>query len=299
MKENRNNEIIENFDNLVMSPLANPIIDAIFASEKTAGLAAESIIRVILEEEGINRSFGKVIKVTPQRSRSYPYQRGSRVDVEILTENNEIALVEIQISDDPSMMQRNLYSTSHVLTEKSIPGTTSAQMAVDMPTIIAINILSKSLRKDNDEVLQPFKIMYTKPPIREAVPQFTGYNIQLDKIPSMKQDFNSGFYCWFYTLYTAHKENKTIEEVLKMAPELIAYTEQDAGYMQFCKQYDLATGDPESRRMYRNWFLDEWSRQAQEQHAIQKGREEGINNVLSLLESGHTLEEIKTMFNLQ
>jgi hypothetical protein len=37
---------------LVMSPLADPVIEAIFANVEVAGLAAGSLIRVVLEADG-------------------------------------------------------------------------------------------------------------------------------------------------------------------------------------------------------------------------------------------------------
>jgi len=265
---------------IVMSPLADPVVNTIFSNEKVAGLAAESLIRVILEAEGENRKVGKVIKVTPQRAYSTSGQRGSRIDIEVLTDSNEIAIVEIQINSDESIMQRNLFTASHIYTKTSTPGTTSSKMAEQLPTVIAINILNYPVREDNSEILQPFKMLYAKPPLKEAMPQFSGYNVQLSRIPDMTPDFNSGFYCWFYTLYKAHKEEKTIREVLDMTPELQTYSDRDAGYRQFCEQYDLAAGDPETRDEYVLWVKEKMreygERKAAENEGIAKGRAEGI-----------------------
>jgi hypothetical protein len=56
--------------------------------------------------------------------------------------------------------------------------------------------------------MQPFKILYTKLPQETAIPNFNGYNVQLPRILETEPDFNSGIYCWGYTLYTAHNKIK-------------------------------------------------------------------------------------------
>ncbi|GHV10488.1 hypothetical protein FACS1894217_15950 [Clostridia bacterium] len=94
-----------------LSPLADPVVGAIFSDVENAGLAAESLVRSIIGSE----SLGKVISVTPQRYYKIPDQRGCRVDVEIETSNNRIIIAEVQLSVDPVMPQRNL------LAPRSIP----------------------------------------------------------------------------------------------------------------------------------------------------------------------------------
>jgi hypothetical protein len=242
---------------IVMSPLADPTINAIFSSEKTAGDAAASIIRVVLEAEGEGRKVGKVLKVTPQRIHSNPKERGCRVDVEVLTDTNEIAIFEIQVVSDYEIMHRNLFGASHIFTKTSNQGTSTSEMVKNLPTVIAINILAYNIRDDNTDVLQPFKIMYTKPPQKVAVDRFGGYNIQLPRLLEMEPDFNSGLYCWFYTLYTAHTEGKSIDEVIKMTPALQEYAAADSGYTQFCEQYNLVSSDPETQDDYYRWIKDQ------------------------------------------
>jgi len=241
---------------LVMSPLADPVISAIFSDEKSAGLAAESLIRAILEAEGEGRQFGKVIKVTPQRAHNIPGQRGCRIDIQVRSDANEYGICEIQINMDPFIMQRNLFGASHIYTKTSVIGSNIAEMAENMPVVIAVNILMYNIREDNKDILQPYKVMYAKPPVREALPQFGGYNIQLPGLLTTQPDFNSGLYCWCYTLYTAHKESKTIQEVIDMTPQLQDYYKQDSGFMQFCNQYNFAAADPRTMDEYVMWVKD-------------------------------------------
>jgi len=81
---------------------------------------------------------------------------------------------------------------------------------------------------------------------------------QLPSLLEMEPNFSSGLYCWFYTIYTAHKENKTISEVIAMVPELQEYVREDQGFMQFCDQYELVAADPKTRSEYFRWCNDRW-----------------------------------------
>jgi len=115
--------------------------------------------------------------------------------------------------------------------------------------------------KEEFELLDIFKIMYTKLPSEVAIPNFSGYNIQLPRLLKMTANFNDDLYCWCYTLYTAHHKKKTVKEVIAMTPELQAFVERDAGFRQFSDRYETVSADPETRREYAMWF-DETFRQS-------------------------------------
>ena len=66
--------------NIAMSPLADPVMGAIFSNAEEAGLAAESLVRVTLEADGNSALMGRVTRVTPQRTYLDPQKRGCRVD---------------------------------------------------------------------------------------------------------------------------------------------------------------------------------------------------------------------------
>ncbi len=264
-----------NDQDMIMSPLADPVIAAIFANAEVAGLAAESLIRATLmaDKQGIN--IGKIISVTPQSTYSNPRNRGCRVDIESISDSNEYAFVEVQLDPDITIMQRGLFSASNVFTKTSVKGDTPKEMAGKMPTVISINILKYIIRHDNNEVLQPYKIQYTKPPIVIAIPNFLGYNIQLPLIMKMEPDFTNSFYCWYYALYTAHEQGKTIQEVVDMSPQLQLYAEHDAGFKQFCEQYKLAAGDPKTREEYHWWRNDQMRSAGEWMGAYQEGERKG------------------------
>ena len=273
-----------NDPHMVLSPLADPVVGAIFANAEVAGLASESLIRATLKSENEPALIGKIISVTPQRTHSSPTERGCRVDVDAWTDAMKIARYEVQIYPDINIMKRNLFSAAHLLTENSSKGDTSAQMANKMPKIIYINILGYTLRKDNLDLVQPFKVMYTKPPEEVAIPNFSGFNIQLPRLLEIEADFTDDLYCWCYTLHTAHNENKTVQEVVAMTTELQAFAERDAGFKQFNDRYETVSADPDTRREYAMWVNEAMRQEGMLEWARQEGLEEGRRETLSAIQ---------------
>ena len=260
---------------LNLSPLADPVVSAIFANEKVSGLAAESFIRAVFESDN-NKLNGKVISVAPQSSFVDPYNRGCRVDVYVETDKNERIIFEINIYPDKTIIHRDFLAVSHIFRSSSVKGDTAIQMAAKMPRTVFINVLTDNIRDDNIDIIQPVKVMFTKEPVRLAMPQFVIYNIQLAQVEKTKPDFNSGLYCWCYTLHKAHKENKSIQEVLNMTPELALYAELEPGYLQFCRRYDLVATNPDSRHEYFLWYRDRLREEGRRITAIEEGIEKGM-----------------------
>ena len=180
---------------LPMSPLADPVFSGMFANAEVAGLAMESFIRAVLEAD-MEKLSGKIVSVTPQRVHTSAKRRSCRVDIESDTDANEHIVTEIQIDADTRLMVRNLFSSSHIFRETSEKGDTSAEMANRMPRVIHINLLDHNIRKNSTDLLEPFKIMYTKPPAEVAIPNFSGYNVQLPQIEKMEPDFGNALYNW-------------------------------------------------------------------------------------------------------
>ena len=264
--------------NLTLSPLADPVVSAIFANAQVSGLAAESFIRAILEsddDESNGKLNGKIISVTPQSSFSDPINRGCRVDVFVETDSNERIIIEINIYPDRTIIHRDFLAASHIFRSSSVKGDTAAQMATRMPRTVFINVLTDNIRADNSDIVQPVRVVFTKAPVRTAMPKFCIYNIQLPQVQETKPDFSSGLYCWCYTLYTAHKENKSIQEVLQMTPELASYAEREPGYFQFCQRYGLVAADPDTRHEYFLWYMNRLREEGRRITAIEMGMEQG------------------------
>ena len=296
-----------------LSPLADPVVGAIFTSVEEAGLAAESILRAILKSDNNTQLSGKIVRVTPQHYHMDPINRGCKIDVEVETDANERIIFEVQTSQDASIMKRDLFSTSHIMLETSNKGDSPYQMSAKMPKVIAINILTYTIRKNHNDIVQPFKILYTKAPHDIAIQNFSGYNVQLPKVLEVPKDFDNDLYCWCYTLYTAHLQGKTIKEVLTMTPELQTYAQQDEGYQQFCQLYDRVAADSKTRNEYVRWVLtlmrEEGMKEAALEEGLDKGRAEGrkegraenfqaVTQALKLIQQNYEVEDINKITGL-
>ena len=292
---------------IFMSPLDDPVFGAIYANAEVAGLAMESLVKAVFDSD--NESFkGKIESITPQQVHLSPTERGFRVDVEVKTDTNERWIIEVQVNTDSHILLRNLVVASHVFYGSSDKGDNVWEMARKLPKVIHINILGFVLRKGSRELLEPFKIMYTKKPKEVAIPHFYGYNIQLPNVENTEQDFTNSLYSWCYILYKAHKERKTAKEVLDMTPTLQKFARVDAGFDQFCKRYAFVTTDPESRKKHLAWVLDCMKIQGQIDAAYEDGIEKGIEKgkiegktegieevALNMIQKGLSIDVIKAV----
>ncbi|GHU35379.1 hypothetical protein FACS1894105_03980 [Clostridia bacterium] len=268
-----------------MSPLADPVVGAIFTGVEDAGLAAESFVRSIID----HGSFGTITAVTPQNYYKQPNQRGCRVDIEIETDDRHHIIVEVQLYTDKAIMQRNMFAMARIISAHSVEGMDPDEMADTMPKIIAINLLNYNCREDNTEFLQPAKILYTKPPHSVAAEQFEIYNVQLKRFAESEVDFTDPLSCWIYAMYKAHNEKLSVGEVLDMTPKLRDFAAKDAGFMQYCMQYKRVSAEPSVRKEYMRW-VDESMRQA---GMVQSARQEGIIHVaINMLRRKRPLGEI-------
>ncbi|GHV11179.1 hypothetical protein FACS1894219_01920 [Clostridia bacterium] len=259
-----------------VSPLADPVVGYIFSDAAHAGLAAESLIRSVIG----NKSIGKVVAVTPQKYYKKAPHRGCRIDVEIETSDNHVILVEVQLNPDPTMLQRNLYAMALVISTRSKEGTLTKELAESMPETIAINILDYINRKDNTDYLQPIQFMYVKPPIRAASSQYEVYDIQIPRFKDAEQNFNDPLYCWFYTMTTAIEKKITVDEVVNMTPELQNFTQQDAGFKQYCSQYKRASTSKKTLLAYGRWVNESIREAGMILGAENKGKKEGFEEGL-------------------
>jgi hypothetical protein len=268
-------------DSIILSPLADPVITAIFENVEVAGKAADSLIRAVLSEgEGVKFQIGEIISVTPQRTHSEPGSRGCRVDVEIITDKNEKVIVEVQLSKDRSILQRNLLTGSRIFSGSTEPGTSTDYMRQRLPKVIAINILNDNIRADNLDIVQPISLSYEKDPRRTAIEEFAIYNVQLSRFREIEPDFDNPLHCWLYTLDTSHSKGKTIKEVIDMTPTLQAFAKQDEGFKQFCERYGIVAEDPESRERYFDYINYVWKMQGIQEAAYEDGYEAASKTII-------------------
>jgi len=145
-----------------------------------------------------------------------------------------------------------------------------------MPRVIAIDILDYVVRRDSPDYFQPVKLLYGKEPRRVALPHFSIYALQLPLLRSAEPDFTDNLYCWLYLLDMAHREKKTITEVLAMTPALQPFTARDAGFAQYCERYNLAASSPRVRDEYFRWINEQMRQAGMMEGAREEGYEAGV-----------------------
>jgi predicted transposase/invertase (TIGR01784 family) len=205
-------------NDLFMSPLADPVVGAIFSGMEQAGLAAESLVGSILSEGGY--TLGKVIDVVPQKYyKTYPDKRGCRVDVYVYTAEGEKVIVEVQLLPEP-ILTRNVFEASQVIAASISSGTDPETMKELMPRIIVVNILNFDLRADNEDFIQPIGLLYAKPPHTVAEEHLLIYNVQLPRFRRQVHDLTKPLDAWLYLLDTANQRDISLEEVIEMEPIL-------------------------------------------------------------------------------
>jgi len=119
--------------------------------------------------------------------------------------------------------------------------------------MIFVNILAYTCRDDNREIVQPTKIVYTKPPMTVRTDKFSAYDVQLPRVAELEPDWDSDLYCWLYTLWTAHSGKKSVEEVIAMTPQLQNFT-ADSGFAQFRDRLEILGADEEFLDDYYRWY---------------------------------------------
>jgi predicted transposase/invertase (TIGR01784 family) len=226
-----------------VSPLNDIVVAAMFTDVKSAGLAAEHLVKDVLGEYG--KRLGKVISVRTQDYHKLANFRGTRVDVVCRTVDNELWLIEFQMYDDEFMFERNMVECSYLIIESTESGTTVEEMAEDIPHIVVINFLNFTLRTDNPDWLQPAHITYDKEPRRIAYDKLEIFNIQFPVFMKQEPDFEKDGDCWLYVMYKAHTLEITPQEVIEMEPRLSRFATKNPGFEQYQIQLHRALADPE------------------------------------------------------
>jgi hypothetical protein len=194
------------------------------------------------------------------------------------SDTGNIALQEIQLYFDPSILQRNLLGASYSYIGGARKGSTTAEMADEMAEVSAINIFghNKNCRKDNKELLQPIHFVYDKSPRDIALKEFAVFNIQLPYFPEAPEDYANALYCWCKLLYEMHFNKKLPKEVFDMEPRIREFTERNAGASQFISRYGEVTASPAVQQAYQDWVLADMREASIMRGAKMEGFEEGV-----------------------
>jgi hypothetical protein len=96
------------------SPIADPMVEAMFASAEGAGLAAQSLFGGRFAEDG--EPFGTVVWMKTQDAFTLPGERGCRVDITARTDRDEVVLGEVQVLADKTLLDRDLFEAARAHT---------------------------------------------------------------------------------------------------------------------------------------------------------------------------------------
>jgi hypothetical protein len=263
------------FDRDFVSTLSDPAWQGLFADVSVAGKAADSLTRAIAGE--YVPSFGSVVRVTPQQVDKLSGMRGSRVDVEVQTDSNEIVVYELQILTDKTLSQRNILKASHVFANRMPEG--EIDYEAHMCRVIVINICCFNVREENEngDVVQPVQLRYGKKPHDLADDQYEALYVQMPQfLAKEKVDFNEPLDCWLFTLWKCHELKKKPDEVAAMYPQLQQYASRDDGFSQFCSRFNYVSADETTRNTYLNWLLYQMNQRGVIASAVESAVETAI-----------------------
>ncbi|MDR1320542.1 MAG: PD-(D/E)XK nuclease family transposase, partial [Gracilibacteraceae bacterium] len=210
----------------------------------------------------------------PQSQTGFPDDRGSRVDIEVVTDDNEIVIYELQILHDPSLPKRNILAASHRIFDSAAPGDSYRELLKKTPKIIQINILCYNIRGDNADIVQPIQMLFTKPPHTVADDTITQFDVQLPRfiklIEEDRVDYKNALHCWLMLFWKSHELKKSPQEVLKMYPQLQEFADANTGYGDFCQRYNLVAADRTTLKRYAMWINEALRREGEIAGAIEE-----------------------------
>ncbi|MDR0992072.1 MAG: hypothetical protein LBL87_04125, partial [Ruminococcus sp.] len=119
------------------------------------------------------------------------------------------------------------------------------------------------------------------------------YNVQLTQFRKQKHDLSKPLNAWLTLLDTANQKHITVEEVVKMYPELGNTVKSDPGINQFVGKYNVVSKDALMRSEYDMYLSELFRIGGIKQYAYEEGKEEGIlSTARNMLMDGLPIESI-------
>jgi predicted transposase/invertase (TIGR01784 family) len=193
------------------------------------------------------------------------------------------------------LLERNMLAVSQDIATTFPKSANVWQIKSLFPKIYVINIMNYSPRTDNDDFIQPIKMMYTKPPARTAFENLQIYNVQLPEFRKKKHDLTDKLDAWLYILDTAEQEKKTVEEVISMNETLRTTVMADPGLQQFIENYDRISASGEMRKEYFSYIQGMYYLNGVHRTAFIDGR---IEDAKKMLLKGYPISDITEITEL-
>lgn len=269
---------------VVPTPLSDPVLEAIFQDANVSGLAVWSLINATLLDSG-DKPISEILSVTPQKVHPTTGGRGYRLDVEALTVEGEIVILEIQISPFMSMLERNLLYAEQSLASKAKRGDTLKEAIESMPRVIVINIVEKALRSVGG-FHQVVELSYREPPYERATDRFEVHNLELDKFRKLQlKKLEKPLHLWLTALCRAQDSKTTMMEVVRMDTQLQIFYDVDPGFAQFVDRHGVVVALPDIRKAYLLWEYEQIVNALERERLEAKGEARGEARGISIGEA--------------
>jgi predicted transposase/invertase (TIGR01784 family) len=257
----------EQLRKLILKPLADPVVAAIFANENVAGIAAQSLVNAVLEIDG-DPPMGKVIHLTTQKTIENIFSRGYRLDIEGASDN-ELTDVEIQLTP-LNMVDRSFLQAGQLAAANAKIGDKMSDVLRKMPRILMINLNWFENRPKHPDFTQPIDLIYRKPDPETkeysmASDKVHIYNVEITKfiknvLPEFKRKPYSPkvprLYYWLWALTESQSKGIQLMEVIQMSEALQEFVKDDKGFEQFTERYEEVNDDMAVRRQFAAWTTE-------------------------------------------
>jgi hypothetical protein len=141
--------------------------------------------------------------------------------------------------------------------------------------VIVINLLDFTLRPKGKNFHQVGELVYREEPHEILTDRLEIHHLQLSKFKEISPDFNNPLHCWLTALNRAQSLKKPLKEIVKMDPHLSAYYKADPGFAEFVERHGLVASNPQTRKEYDLWVIDQILAMDEKAELVAKGRAEG------------------------
>jgi len=269
-------------DGRPLPPLSNTVNGSIFASVEVAGLAMRELINAVLKHSE-DKLISRIIQIIPEKANLDPKGRNYIIDVVAETEDNEIVLLEVQMSPLFATNERSAIYGEKELSSKMVKSDRWSGIYKKLPRVIIVNILNFDLRKECTDFHQVIEPVYREEPRTVATKLHQQHNIQLPMFRNTEKDYTIDLHCWLTAICRAQDEGRSLREVVESDPELKRFAERSPGFMQYMERYQVIIGNRRTRREHYAWEVNSRLLEAEiatqkdlaEQHGIQIGEQRG------------------------
>jgi predicted transposase/invertase (TIGR01784 family) len=274
-------------EKIYLSPLADPVVGAIFQNERVSALAMKSLVNAVLADSD-DPLIGDVIKVISQSTQSGGQHRSYRIDVEAITNAGEFIIFEVQMASFRFMNERLLFYAESVLAAGAIIGDKLEDVISKSPKVIALTILNFDLVQTGPNFHQVGEIIYREKPRAKLTDKLEIHHLILPKFRNIKPDLTKPLHLWLEALCLSIKNEETLEDIVKNNKHLSDFYNTDHGFAQFVDRYGLVASDSETKTKYKRWLMDvyleaenlrcfgEEKRAEGRAEGVAKGRAEGV-----------------------